>query len=76
MGRWGPTEGLALCGFYRSVRTQYSLIYSSAYYVAKVKKMFMRKISPSEVFYCIIEKNDTSIGYVAIKEKSPQLSLK
>ena len=58
--------------FYRGVRVQYSLLYESAYKSAKEKNqsLFITEVSPPEVFYCIIEENDTPIGYVGIKDTS------
>ena len=60
---------------YRSIRMQYSLIYKSAYYVAKENKksLFMSETAPPEVFYCMIEKNGTPIGYLGIKDTSADL---
>lgn len=60
---------------YRSIRIQYSLIYRSAYYTAKENResLFISEVAPPEVFYCMIEKNGTPIGYLGIKDTSTEL---
>lgn len=52
--------------FYRSIRTQYSIMYKSACDAAKEKggNLFISEISPPEEFYCIIEKDDVPAGYL------------
>lgn len=61
--------------FYRSIRTQYSIMYKSACDAAKEKggNLFISEISPPEEFYCIIEKDDVPAGYLGTKDTSTDL---
>lgn len=61
--------------FYRGVRTQYSIMYKSAYDASKEKdgNLFISEISPPEVFYCVIEKGGVPAGYLGIKDTSADL---